>query len=231
MALVKFGAGVSEIRGKEGGVIYSRNAYGAYMKTKVTPVNPQTQHQLDQRTLMGNLSQAWAGLATADKASWENLGAQVTRVNRFGDTTYYTGFGIFMKLNRMVVLAGGTANDTAPAVDSPPILEITNLTADSGVPSATMVYTPTPVPTGYAILVYATNNILTGRSFVKNFYRFIMLEAAAETSPAAYYGAWNTYFSNLLVEGATIFVRARIVHVASGFSGVPVTASVVVTNV
>ena len=218
-ALVKFGAGVSELRGKEGGVIYSRNAYGSYMKAKVTPVNPNTAHQSGQRALMGNLSQAWTGLSAADKASWVNLGEQTTRVNVFGDTTYYTGFSLFVKLNRNIVLAGGTVIDSAPVIDVPAPPSFTSLAAASVAPSMSLAFTPT-VPAGAAMFVYATNNILTGRSYVKNYYRLIKIIAAAQTSPQDIYTSWNSYFGNLLVNTATIFVKIKNVNLTKGWETV-----------
>lgn len=228
MALAKYGGIISELRGKEAGVIFSRNAYGSYMKQKVSPVNPQTANQLAQRTLMGNLSQAWAGLSSANKTSWDNLGSQVTRVNRFGDTTYYTGFSMFMKLNRNAVLAGGSIQSAAPTVPSIPVLGITTFVSDVSSSNVTITLDAV-VPANYVAAVYATNNILTGRQFVKNYYRFLGLIAAAGGAPYEGFTAWTTYFGNALVATARLFVKVKLIHVASGFEGVPATANAVIS--
>lgn len=227
MALVKYGGVISELRGKEAGVIFSRNAYGAYMKQKVTPVNPQTQKQLAQRALMGNLAQSWAGLTEAQKASWVNLGEQTTRVNVFGDTTYYTGFSLFMKLNRNVSLLGGSLLTSAPVVDQPEAAVFTSLTAAAGTPALSLAFSPTVVG-ATKMFVYATNNILTGRSFVKNYYRLIAKVASAETSPYDLLAEWLAYFTNPLVEGARIFVKIKSVEATGGWESVPDTGSGVV---
>jgi hypothetical protein len=219
MALIKFGAGVSEMRGKEGGVIYSRNAYGSYIKTKVSPINPQTTNQMTQRTLMGNLSQTWSTLDAGEKGSWDNLGSQVTRVNRFGDNTTYTGFSIYCKLNRNIVLSGGAALDEAPAIPEIPVLALSSFTPT--VAAMELAFTPTPIPTGFKLFIYATNNILTGRRFVKNYYRLTQKIAAAQTSPQTIQTSWSTYFGNDRVVGAQIFIKAKLVHSATGFEGVP----------
>jgi hypothetical protein len=229
MALIKFGAGISEMRGKEGGVIYSRNAYGSYIKSKVSPINPQTAHQLDQRTKMGNMAQTWAGLSSGQKASWDNLGQQVTRVNRFGDNTTYTGFSLFMKLNRNIVLVGGTAIDEAPTVPEVPVLALTSLAADVSDASMDLVWTPTPVTADYKMIYYFTNNILTGRRYVKNFYRFVGRTAPGATSPLDLYTDWFAYFGNLLVAGARIYCKCKLVHTLTGFEGVPDTVSCTVS--
>ncbi len=227
MALVKFGAGVSEMRGKEGGVIYSRNAYGSYMKAKVTPVNPSTAKQQIQRGLMGNLAQAWAGLTAGQKTSWENLGAQVTRVNVFGDTTYYTGFSLYMRLNRNIELVGGSAIGDAPTLDIPEPAVFTSVVPAVTGPAMALAFSPT-VPAGAAMVVYATNNILTGRSYVKNYYRFVVTIAAAQTTPQAIYSDWSAYFANALVAGATIHIKLKNINLTKGWESVPTIGSGVV---
>lgn len=228
MALIKFGAGISEMRGKEGGVIYSRNAAGAYIKAKVSPVNPQTSFQNTQRSLMGNLSQAWAGLTGSQKDAWDNLGAQVTRINRFGDSMTYTGFSLFVRLNRNANLCGTALITAAPSIDSPPVLELGTVTIAKTGPVFTVAFTPDPVPAGYKLAFYATNNIITGRRFVKNFYRLVLVYPAATASGADFETDWHARFNNPLIEGAQIFVKAKLIHAATGFDGVPSVGSDVV---
>lgn len=227
MALVKFGGGVSEMRGKEAGLIFSRNAYGSYVKQKVSPINPQSQLQMTQRTQMGATAQLWAGLDAGEKASWDNLGAQVTRVNRFGDTTAYTGFSIFMKLNRNLLILGSAQIDTAPAVDIPGSVTFSSATIASGTPSISLAFTPT-VPANTYMVVYATNNILTGRRFVKNYYRKIAVIAAAQTSPQSIYTQWLAVHQNLLQVGAKIYFRLKFINGNNGFESVESVGSAVV---
>lgn len=227
MALVKFGAGVSEMRGKEGGVIYSRNAYGSYVKAKVSPVNPQTSHQTTQRGLMGALAQAWSGLSAAEKAGWNNLGEQVTRVNVFGDTTYYTGFSLFMRLNRNLSVAGVSAIDVAPVIDIPDAPSLDALAAAAGAGTMSLTFSPT-VPTGTAMAVYMTNNILTGRAYVKNYYRLLEAVAAAQTSPRPMETIWEDYFVNELVEGATIYAKIKSINLTKGWDSAFSTGSAIV---
>lgn len=230
MALVKFGGGVSEMRGKEGGIIYSRNAYGAYTKQKVTPTNPNTQKQQAQRSLMGNLAQAWRTLTSAQQAAWNNLGDQVTRINVFGDQTTYKGFGLFMRLNRNLTAIGEDAIDDAPSVPEIPVLTLGTLTANVTGTVLTLAFSPTSPGSGLVIAVYATNNILTGRTFVKNFYRLVHYETNPAISPVNIYSDWNSYFGNTLVEGAKIYVQAKLIDDSTGFDGVPDVASTTVIN-
>jgi hypothetical protein len=230
MALVKFGAGISEMRGKEGGVIYSRNAYGSYIKTKVSPVNPQTAHQLSQRTLMGNLAQSWMALTGAKKAGWDSLGAQVTRINRFGDSTAYTGFSLYMRLNRNLVLASQPAIDDAPLSTGTATLTLGAITIAVTGPVFTIAYNPTPTSATDALAIYATPNMVTGRRFVKNFYRLINVVAPAAGSPQSIYTEYTAYYGTAPLEDATIFIKAKFINIDTGFDSVIDTASAVVAG-
>lgn len=227
MALIKFGAGISEMRGKEGGVIYSRNAYGSYIKSKVSPVNPQTNKQQVQRGLMGNLAKAWATLSAPNRAAWENLGAQTTRVNRFGDTTNYTGFSLFMRLNRNLSICGEAAITTAPVAPTFADLNISVLTADESTPALSLTFTPTPLDADTYLALYFTNNVYGGRAFVKNYYRFVLASVSA-ASQTNIYTSWNAAFGNILVAGAHIFCKAKLIDKATGFDSVPVVINTVV---
>ena len=221
MALVKFGAGVSEMRGKEGGVIYSRNAYGSYIKAKVSPVNPQSIRQQEERSLMGTLSQLWSTLSSAKVDSWDNLGAQVTRVNRFGDSTNYTGFSLFMRLNRNLNMCGLSAITDAPVPPTLPEFVLGALQVNATTPAISIAFTPT-IPSGMYLAIYMTNNIVTGRKFVKNYYRFIITKLE-QTSPytTGLLVAWNAVFPNVLVEGAKIYFKCKVIDGATGFDTVP----------
>ncbi len=53
--------------------------------------------------------------------------------------------------------------------------------------------------------------------------------AAAETTPADLYTLWNTYYSNLLVAGAKIFIKIKNVNITKGWETVPDITSVEVT--
>lgn len=228
MALVKFGAGVSEMRGKEGGVIYSRNAFGSYIKTKVSPVNPQTSKQQVERGLMGNLASTWSTLSGAGKGAWDNLGAQVTRVNRFGDSTIYTGFALFMRLNRNLSTLGISAITTAPTPPTLTPVQITSLAASVGGGTINLGISPTSPGAAIYLVVYCTNNIVTGRRFVKNFYRLIHTAANPAASPVNLNTSFAAYFPAGMQLGASLFVKAKYVDSATGFDTTPDVASCVI---
>jgi hypothetical protein len=228
MALVKYGAIISEARGKESGIIFSRNAYGGYIKQKVSPVNPQTTYQQTQRSQMGSIAQAWRSLDQSERDQWEAFGAQMVRVNRFGDQTSYTGFSAYMLCNRNLTIAGVSTIDTPVAVGTFPELVLgtpTLTTAD-----VSLVFTPTPLTSGFIPVVEATQPILTARRFLKNYYRKIKVGGSGQTSPMALSTEYESKFGALPPVGAYVGLRVRLVESSTGWSSpVYTTGGVVVT--
>jgi hypothetical protein len=82
---MKFGAFVVAGSGKIGGHVASRNRSGAFLRTKVTPTNPQTGAQNAVRSLLASLSSAWRSLTGAQRAAWNGAVSAFPRTNVFGD--------------------------------------------------------------------------------------------------------------------------------------------------
>jgi len=55
MGLIKFSAIVSAASGKVGGNVFARNASGAYARSWVKPINPNTEKQQATRAQFANL--------------------------------------------------------------------------------------------------------------------------------------------------------------------------------
>lgn len=205
------------MRGKEGGIIYSKNAYGNYIKTKVSPTNPQTSYQTTVRARMQALSNAWKDLTQTQKDNWKTLGDQVPRVNRFGDVTTYTGFSLYIKLNLNLLAAGQSTISAAPSVPTIPEITFSAFTAESGTESLTVAMTPSLASSGQGIISYVTPQIFTGRSFVKNLRRFVQFSSEPTTS-INMLTAWGARFG-ALTTGAKLFGAWKVVDEATGFEG------------
>jgi len=226
MALVKFGAGVSEMRGKEGGVIYSKNAYGNYIKAKVTPTNPQTSYQQAVRADLQGIAQSWAGLTESQKNAWNALGDTVTRTNVFGDQTTYKGFGLFMRLNLNLKAIGQDPISEAPTVPELDGLSITSVTATRSTDALDIVFTPSQATKGTSIITYATYGLTEGKAFVKNLRRQIQVDSEP-TGTIDAVDSWKARFGAVVV-GTVIHVALKLVDETTGFDGSLVVGSDVV---
>lgn len=105
MAKIKFGMMMTDARGKLGGQVFSKNRSGAYVRTKVTPVNPRTADQQSNRSLLGSLSANWSGLSDAQRSAWNGAVDSFQKTNVFGDLTKPTGKNLFTSLNKVLLQA------------------------------------------------------------------------------------------------------------------------------
>lgn len=105
MAKIKFGMMMTDARGKLGGQVFSKNRSGAYVRTKVTPVNPRTADQQANRSLLGSLSAMWSGLTESQRSAWNGAVESWQKTNVFGDLTKPTGKNLFTSLNKVLMQA------------------------------------------------------------------------------------------------------------------------------
>lgn len=100
MALIKFGGGILEMRGKIGGNVYSKNRYGNYVRQGTIPVNPNSSRQAAVRADMASIVSAWTETLTAvQRAAWEVYAAAINFVNQLGETITLTGYNHFVRCN------------------------------------------------------------------------------------------------------------------------------------
>lgn len=117
MALVKFGGGITEMRGSIGGTVFSRNKSGAIARQRTTPINPKTALQSAIRAILAFVSQLWrTGTSAAQKAAWAVFAANVEAKNKLGEVIHLSGFNQFVKSNTAIKNAGLAAISDAPTV-------------------------------------------------------------------------------------------------------------------
>ena len=224
---VKFGAIVVDGRGKVGGHVMSKNRAGAYMRTKVTPVNPRSSYQVLARQRLSTLSSAWSGLLAANRLAWNNAVDLWKGTNIFGDLKNPSGFNLFQRLNNNLAQIG------VAQINTPPLpAAIGAWTTFSFVPdnSDTMVLTfaPTPVPAGFAVLIDGTAPCSPGISNANARFRRVTSLAAAVATGVDIKAAYDTKFGAIAPIGDKVFLRAKYINIATGQTGGPVEASAII---
>jgi hypothetical protein len=114
MASITYNGVVSEARGSIGNTTYSRNRYGAYVKVKPTPTNPNTARQIDWRTRMANAVSAWQALTDAERNLFIKQASEFTVHDRLGRVVKITGYNLFIRQQLLASKSG-----SLPLVGSP----------------------------------------------------------------------------------------------------------------
>lgn len=114
--IIKFGGIVSDGRGSIGGVVFSRNAAGAYAKQRTVPTYPATDRQQNVASLLSTIIADWkVTLSTAQRAAWNVLASNTSLPNKLGEMFTPSGLNLFVKAN-MLLDQTGQGHVTVPPV-------------------------------------------------------------------------------------------------------------------
>lgn len=220
MAKIKWGALVVDGRGKLGGHVLTKNRSGASMRTKVTPVNPQTSYQLGVRNRFSTYSQGWKSLTAAQIIAWNAAVGDFSKTNIFGDTVNPSGFNLYQRLNNNLVTTGNSAITSPPTPAAVGEVVAESLTAESGTQSLSLVLSD-DVPANTSVKVFATAQLSAGRNFVKSQYRLIGILDPAATTPVDLLSLYQAKFGDIDQVGSKIFVKCVAVNATTGQEGTP----------
>jgi hypothetical protein len=151
MARVTYGNIVAEARGKVGGVVFSRNTGGAYVRAKVSPVQPRTPAQLNQRGRLSSMSKLWGTLTQAQREAWKSFSLDFKKRDVLGLGKQRSAQQMFMFCNLGLDSVGYPAILNPPvglAVDSLSLISLVSATSgavqDVSMSAAGTGYTSVP---------------------------------------------------------------------------------------
>lgn len=226
---IKFGAIVTDGRGKIGGHVASKNRAGAYLRTKVTPTNPNTTAQTTVRNRLSGLSSAWRSLTAAQRAAWNSAVQDFSKTDIFGDIKVPTGFNLYQRLNNNLLTCGEAVIDVPPEVIAVDSFTSIVLTAEDDTDEELLSLAITPaVEADHLVKVYATPPMSAGKSFVKSEYRLIEILANSATSPANLLASYQAVFGSTGAAGQKIFVKVVQMEEKSGITGIALETSAIV---
>lgn len=226
----KFGAIIVAGSGKIGGHVASRNRAGAYLRTKVTPVNPSTTAQAGARNRLAGISQGWRGLTAAQRASWNQAVGDFAKTDIFGDLKNPSGFNLYQRLNNNLLNIGQAAITSPPLPVAVDYFTSLSFTAEDGTVAESLDITFAPaIEADHSVKVFATPPVSAGVNFVKSEYRQIGVLTDADTSVLDYLAEYQAKFGSTGNAGQKIFIKLVQVEEASGLEGTPLEASAIVT--
>lgn len=198
---------------------YSRNRFGQYIRNRISPVQPRTPAQLNQRARMSTNAAAWRGLTDAQRAGWLSLGLQITRTDALGQTYTLNGFAAFCSVNNNKLDAGDAAVSDAPAIVTP--ADVSTATITLTAVAFSVAFTPTPLPAATKLFIRCSPQQSAGRKFNGD-YRLTAVTIVAAPSPVNILVAYTNQFG-VPVVGQRIFISLQTYN--GGFMGSPFNVS------
>lgn len=208
MAKIKFGMMMTDARGKLGGQVFSKNRSGAYIRSKVTPTNPQTTFQTSIRQSFGAFSQAWSSLTDEERAAFDGAVSQFATTDIFGDLRNPTGKNLYLRLNQQATNAGFASFDAVPAKAE--MVQGIVTSAVYGLNSNEITLTGLNDGGVGRFVLSATPILSQGTSFVKNKLRDIYFAVTGSEDPSEMKDNYDARFG-VPVVGDNIFVGIKYV--------------------
>lgn len=226
---IKFsGVGITDGRGKFGGSVASRNTAGAYIRNKVTPVNPDTPAQSAVRATFADISQAWRDLTQTQRDQWNEAVPSFEHTDIFGDTIQPTGFNLHQQLNLNLGAIG------LPFITSPPapaeVQSLTNLTLQLNMAGNALEVTSTEaIEASTDFIIEATVGLSAGISFVDSELKSIVIVTDSDAFPIDIQLAYDAVFGAFPPVTSKVFVRMVGVNNTTGQRGSGIKASLIIS--
>lgn len=205
---IKWGALVVDGRGKLGGHVAAQNRGGSYLRTKVTPSNPQSTFQTGVRNLFGSISAGWSDLTAEQRNAWNNAVDSWKKTNIFGDLKIPSGKALYQRLNQQAQVVGYSPLTTPPIKEEIPSSNVTEVEIDT----TAETITATGIYTGMnATIQYFSSGVVSpGTNFVKNLMRVIGNSGGMSYNPALPYQQYVARFGQPS-PGEKIFIGFKVV--------------------
>ncbi len=107
---------ITDASGSLNGLVFAHNTYGAYIRQRVTPTNPNTTAQGLIRAQMANAHVAWLALTQAIKDAWNAYAAGTPLTDKLGNAIHVTGRIMFSRNYLLRKRFSVGLNATPPAV-------------------------------------------------------------------------------------------------------------------
>lgn len=231
MANVIFGGGVADMRGSTGGTTYSRGKGGSVQRARVKPTNPQSTFQMDQRSIMTELSQAWSQTLTQEQRDgWSAFGVSFPSTNKLGQAIQLSGIQAFSKIGARLVAAGSPYLADAPADQNVGELQTLTLSGDIGAGDFELGFTSVGTISGDRLVIRMTPSISPGISNVGNKLRFVAATAVNPSSPVDLTSLFASRFGGPPLVGKKLVCRASFLRVANGAASSELEAYAIVSE-
>jgi hypothetical protein len=108
MALIKYGSILSEIRGKVGGQVFSKNASGYTLSNFTKSIINNDPNTVLAKKAVFDASSLWISLSASQQLDWHNQALSTTFYNSLGEAYTPSGYQLFMAVNIQIFRSGSS---------------------------------------------------------------------------------------------------------------------------
>jgi hypothetical protein len=209
--------------GSVGGITFSHNRYGTYIRRRAVPVNPRTPQQEAVRAAMTALVQNWhTTLSQTERDGWENYAQQTPVLSKAGLPIILTGQSMYVRSGvARLALLGVFPSNAAPTVFDLGTFTPPTFSASAATGVLTVAFTDTDswaLEAGGHLLIFSGRAVNLGRNFYNGPWRFTdSVDGATPTAPTSP-AAVGTYPFGTLVAGSRLKLRATSLRADGRYS-------------
>lgn len=202
MASGKYGAIITDMKGKIGGTIFKGTKSGPAIQNKQTSTagtrasgklsKADAGRVITPQRNMALLSSSWRSLSDIQRAAWNTAAPSFPFLNKFGEAYTGSGFQLYMQCNCNLLAISESAIDAPPLplpLDNCPPFTIENISGD---PSTLEI--DGTIPAGYSMILSSTGNISAGRVPQPGMYKAIAVLPEGTVFPFALTDAFKNVF-------------------------------------
>lgn len=223
------GPAFSAASGSQGGTVFSHNRYGAYTRSRVIPVNPNTAAQQAAHADFAAQSTAWGDRTESEQRAWFTWAANNPITDSLGQQQILAGNAAFIQINTRLARADAATLTAPPVASAPDALLTLTLTGDIGAGNFGIVFTPTPLDASLHIWARAAVVNSDGINYVTNLLRQVTISGGAQVSPLDNQTDIEDSFGALAV-AQVVHQFVSVFDSVTGLLSVPRRARVVVTS-
>ncbi len=227
MAKIKFGAIVTDMRGKVGSQVFSRNKSGAYARSFKVNVISATASQVTARMRLSTLSSAWRSLTQVQRNSFNEAVTSFKHTNIFGSIISPSGFDLYVKLNCNLVQIDVAPISTAPTPGLVQNVASLSVVSDATTPAVTISWDASTVSIDHYFVISATKCLSPGVNYVKNLLRSIVVVPQSQAVPYDATAVYQAKFTDI-TDGDRISISIVSVNSITGQKSAPLYATCIV---
>lgn len=204
MATVRYGSGITELRGRLGGHVYQPCGKVLAVRQPGARNAPLSQAFIDAKDRLRLISSNWASLSQSVKDQWQDVAHTYPAVDVFGNPVTPSGYNVFVQLHTIRLLCDGWGS-IIPTVYNPPAANVISLV---GNPSGTFGIVGTlnnNVDAYHRLIVYLDPVIKANSTAKGSHYKYIGsvnvsvpktfdLQSLLETYFGSEDALYNTYY-------------------------------------
>lgn len=213
MARIALAPTIASASGKVGGLVFSRNRYGAYLRQLAIPVNPNSEAQATARATFRSLSNRFSSVLTdAQRAAWAVYAANVKVSTTKGNFENITANAMYVRCNAPRVLADYSIVDDAPTtmlLAEPAKIGTVGIVASTHTLSVAFTNTEAwCTPADQGLLVYICKPVGATRIFIGSPFRYTGNQEGNAVPPTSPFTTANLPFP--VAAGQKIRVKFRV---------------------